>query len=101
MRFSITVTLVCLLPVIATAQSSASAAKPPLSFVESCRPDPSAPRFVLGGKVSDPTGAPLVGASVALRCGNFRLDARTSGDGTYRVTAPAGSPTTGSGRPTS
>jgi iron complex outermembrane recepter protein len=91
MRFSVTVTLAFLLPVFATAQSSATAAKPPLSFVESCRPDPSAPRVVLGGKVSDPTGAPLVGASVALRCGNFRLDARTSGDGTYRVTAPAGS----------
>src|SRR5712691_4831983 len=90
MRFSITVTLVCLLPAIASAQSSANAQKQPVSFAESCHPDPAAPRVALAGKVSDPTGAPLVGASVALRCGNFRQDARTTGDGTYRVTAPAG-----------
>ena len=85
MRFSITVALVCLLPGIAIAQ------KAPVSFVDSCRPDPTAPRVSLAGKVSDPTGAPLVGASVALRCGTFRQDARTTGDGTYRITAPAGS----------
>ena len=92
MRFSMSVALVCsLLPAITSAQSSAAAKKQPVSFVESCRPDPAAPRVALAGKVSDPTGAPLVGASVALRCGNFRQDARTTGDGTYRVTAPAGS----------
>src|SRR5207247_7131415 len=37
------------------------------------------------------SGAPLVGASVALRGGTFRQDARTTGDGTYRTSAPAGS----------
>ena len=84
MRFSITVLLACMLPAIAIAQK-------PVSFVESCRPDPAAPRVSLSGKVADPSGAPLVGASLALRCGNFRQDARTTGDGTYRVTAPAGS----------
>ena len=83
MRFSVTFTLMVLLPAIAAAQK-------PLSFAESCRPDPAAARVVLSGKVSDPSGAPLVGASVALRCGNFRQDSRTTGDGTYRVTAPAG-----------
>ena len=89
MRFSITITLACLLPAIASAQSSTGSK--PVSFLESCRPDPGAPRVTLAGKVSDPSGAPLVGASVALRCGNFRQDARTTGDGTYRVTVPAGS----------
>jgi iron complex outermembrane receptor protein len=85
MKFSVAVTLMCLLPAIASAQ------KQPLSFADSCHPDPSAPRVVLAGKVSDPSGAPLVGASVAVRCGNFRQDARTTGDGTYRLVAPAGS----------
>lgn len=84
MRFSITVALVCLLPGIAIAQ------KQSVSFVDSCHPDLTAPRVSLAGKVSDPSGAPLVGASVALRCGNFRQDARTTGDGSYRITAPAG-----------
>ena len=84
MRFSITVLLACMLPAIAIAQK-------PVSFVESCRPDPAAPRVSLSGKVADPSGAPLVGASLALRCGNFRQDARTTGDGTYRLIAPAGS----------
>src|ERR1700736_2731750 len=91
MRFSITVTLACLLPAIVSAQSSTAAQKQPVSFLESCRADPAAPRVALSGKVSDPTGAPLVGASLALRCGNFRQDTRTTGDGTYRVSAPAGS----------
>ena len=85
MRFSITVALVCLLPGIAVAQ------KAPVSFADSCRPDPTAPRVSLTGKVSDPSGAPLVGANVALRCGSFRQDSRTTGDGTFRITAPAGS----------
>src|SRR5207248_3915284 len=61
------------------------------SFVDTCRPDPAAPRVALSGKVSDPTGAPLVGASLTLRCGTFRQDARTTGDGTFRISAPAGS----------
>ncbi|PYQ34908.1 MAG: hypothetical protein DMF57_04765 [Acidobacteria bacterium] len=85
MRLSTAVTLACLLPAIAWAQQK------PVSFLESCRPDPAAPRVSLSGKVADSSGAPLVGASVALRCGNFRQDARTTGDGTYRISAPAGS----------
>lgn len=85
MRLSNALGLVCLLPAIAFAQ------KQPLSFVESCRADPSAPRVQLTGKVGDASGAPLVGATIALRCGTFRQDARTTGDGTYRLTAPAGS----------
>ena len=82
MRLTTALTLVCLLPAIASAQKS---------FVDTCRPDPSAPRVALSGKVSDSSGAPLVGASLALRCGTFRQDARTTGDGTYRISAPAGS----------
>ena len=86
MRFTITFALACLMPAIVWAQSS----KLPVSFVESCRPDASAPRASLAGKVSDQGGAPLVGARVTLRCGNLRQDARTSGDGTYRISAPTG-----------
>jgi len=84
MKLSTAITLAFLLPSIASAQK-------PVSFVESCRSDPAAPRVALSGKVSDPSGAPLVGASLALRCGSFRQDTRTTGDGTYRVSAPAGS----------
>lgn len=90
MRFTIPVALMCLVPPIAAAQSSGVEQKPAVSLLESCRPDLSAARFSLSGKVSDPAGAPLVGARVTLRCGNFRQDARTTGDGTYRVSAPAG-----------
>src|SRR5216684_87598 len=82
MRLTTALTLACLLPTIASAQKS---------FVDSCRPDPAASRVALSGKVSDSSGSPLVGASLALRCGSFRQDARTTGDGTYRIFAPAGS----------
>ena len=83
MRFSVILTLL-LFPLAAAAQRSVNA-------VESCRPDLSAPRVVFSGSVADASGAPVVGASVTLRCGSYRLDGRTSGDGTYRITAPAGS----------
>src|SRR5438128_4933705 len=86
MRFSVAITLMCLMPTVAAAQKSE-----PVPYVESCRPNLGAPHGSLSGKVTDASGAPLVGASVALRCGKFRLDARTTGDGTYRVSAPAGS----------
>src|SRR5687767_1411456 len=79
MRLSVVLTTCLLFSGVAAAQ------------VAPCRPDPSAPRHVLSGTVADSTGAPVVGATVTLRCGNLRLDARTSGDGTYRVSAPAGS----------
>src|SRR6185436_12112876 len=47
-------------------------------------------RVSFSGKVSDSSGAPIVGATVSLRCGTFRQDGRTTGDGAYRITAPAG-----------
>ena len=89
MRLSTVITLACLLPAVASAQTAAQ--KQPASFLDSCRPDPAAPHVALSGKVTDPSGAPVVGASLALRCGKFRQDARTTGDGTYRLSAPAGS----------
>jgi iron complex outermembrane receptor protein len=89
MRSSLVILVMSLLPVLASAQSST--APQPVSFVDQCKPDPSATRVPFTGKVTDPTGAPIVGATVALRCGNFRQDARTTGDGTYRINAPAGS----------
>src|SRR5438477_7645066 len=86
MRLSTAVMLASLLPAIGGAQTTRQP-----SFLEACRPDPAAPRVALSGKVTDSSGAPLVGATLALRCGNFRQDTRTSGDGTYRVSAPGGS----------
>lgn len=82
MRTSIMVMLLVLVSLMAAAEESPVAA---------CRPDLAAPRLPVSGTVTDPSGAPIVGASVALRCGKFRLDARTTGDGSYRMTAPAGS----------
>ena len=84
MRLSVAITLTWLIAAVAAAQK-------PVSFVESCRPDPTAPHVDFTGKVSDPTGAPLVRAAVALRCGTFRQDGLTTGDGTFRISAPAGS----------
>jgi iron complex outermembrane receptor protein len=83
MRISVILTLVVLLAVAAPAQES-------VGSVANCRADLAAPRLVFKGSVSDPSDAPVVGASVALRCGTFRLDARTSGDGTFHISAPAG-----------
>lgn len=55
-----------------------------------CRYDARAPRVTLSGAVHDQTGGALHGATVTLECGSFRVDARTVGDGTYRIAAPAG-----------
>jgi iron complex outermembrane receptor protein len=84
MRFAVVLTLLVLVPAVAAAEEESAGP------IESCRPNLAAPRVVVSGSVADPNGAPLVGASVALQCGKFRLDARTSGDGTYRLSAPAG-----------
>lgn len=61
------------------------------AFVGSCQYDARKPRVVLTGKVTDETGAVLVGANVRLECGAFRQVAHTVGDGTYSLTAAAGS----------
>ncbi len=91
MRRAVALTLLTLAPVLATAQGPAAAApETSLSFVESCRPNPDAPRVPLTGTVTDPTEAPVPGASVTLRCGDFRQEARTLGDGSYRIVVPAG-----------
>ena len=84
MRIPVAVLVISLVGGVASAQQK------PASFVETCKPDLAAPRVSLAGKVSDASGAPIVGASIALRCGNFRQDTRTTGDGTYKITAPAG-----------
>ena len=92
MKLALAVTLMALAPVVAGAQTPDGG--PPAktaTFVDSCRYDPSASKVVLEGKVSDPDGAPLLGATVALRCGTFRQDARTAGDGTFRLSVSAGS----------
>lgn len=84
MRRFVFVTLVTLVSLTAAAQERAGS-------IADCKADLSAPRVAVTGKVTDPSGAPVVGASVALQCGRYRLDGRTSGDGSFRIVAPAGS----------
>jgi len=80
-----------LAPALASAQT-ATAAVPATGaeFADTCRHDPGQPEARITGTVADETGGRLLGAAVTLRCGSFRLDARTGADGTYAFTAPAG-----------
>src|SRR5687768_14381150 len=80
MRFTVIALVIALIPAVIAAQTAAE-----------CQPDLNAMRQAVSGTVTDADGAPIVGASVSVQCGRFRLDARTSGDGTYRLTPPAGS----------
>jgi len=61
------------------------------AFVDTCRVDADNPTVILSGRITDPGEGTLSGAIVILRCGAFRQEARTAADGTYRLTAPAGS----------
>lgn len=83
MRLAAALTLVALTTAIASAQSSPSP--------EACAFDAAAPRAQVSGRIVDPSGAPLVGASLTLACGSFRMEARSIGDGSYSLAAPAGS----------
>jgi iron complex outermembrane receptor protein len=88
----VAVTLVALGALVAGAQTPAAApqgAAP--AFTDTCKVDTGQPQVRLTGTVADQEGAPLVGASVVLTCGSFRLDARTVGDGSYSFAAPVGS----------
>jgi iron complex outermembrane receptor protein len=62
-----------------------------LSAAASCRFDGSQPVVRLSGTVTDTTSATVLGATVTLRCGSFRRDTRTLADGSYSLSAPAGS----------
>jgi iron complex outermembrane recepter protein len=73
--------LVLLVPGLAQAQSSAA----------TCHFDGNQPSVRLTGTVTDSTGAAMLGATVTLRCGAFRRDSHTASDGTYALSAPAGS----------
>lgn len=84
MRVVFAAMLMALGPLVAGAQTASS-------FVDTCRVDAGQPDVVVSGQITDEDGGALVGATVALRCGSFREDVRTVGDGTYRFTAPAGS----------
>jgi iron complex outermembrane receptor protein len=55
-----------------------------------CHFDGSQPAVRLTGTVTDPTGATVLGATVTLRCGTFRKDTHTPADGSYVISAPAG-----------
>jgi iron complex outermembrane receptor protein len=55
-----------------------------------CRFDATQPTARLNGMVADSTGATILGATVSLKCGSFRKDTHTLGDGTYSLSAPAG-----------
>ena len=82
MRLSAALTLIVATVAVASAQGSPAP--------EACVYDSSAPRAEVTGRILDPSGAPLVGASLTMRCGAFRQDARTIGDGSFRIAAPAG-----------
>lgn len=69
-------------PSLASAETSGAAA--------SCHFDGRQPPVRLSGTVTDPTSATVLGATVTLRCGNFRRDTHTLADGTYALSAPAG-----------
>ncbi|HYD16635.1 MAG TPA: TonB-dependent siderophore receptor [Candidatus Nanoarchaeia archaeon] len=56
----------------------------------SCQFDSKQPNVRLNGSVADQTGAAVLGATVTLKCGNFRQDTHSAGDGSYNITAPAG-----------
>ena len=91
-KLAVAVTLVALGAFVAGAQTPAAApqgAAP--AFTDTCKVDTGQPHVRLAGTVADQEGAPLVGATVTLTCGSFRLDARTVGDGSYSVSAPVGS----------
>ena len=83
MRLAAALTLIAVTTTVAGAQGAAAP--------DACVFDPAAPRAEIAGKVVDPSGAPLVGAALTLRCGSFHQDARTIGNGTYSIAAPAGS----------
>ena len=83
MRLAAALTLIAVTTTVAGAQGAAAP--------DACVFDPAAPRAEIAGKVVDPSGAPLVGAALTLRCGSFHQDARTIGNGTYSIGAPAGS----------
>jgi iron complex outermembrane receptor protein len=69
-------------PGLCSAQASSAAA--------ACSFDGSRPAVRLSGTVSDTTNATVLGARVTLRCGSFRRDTSTLADGSYALSAPAG-----------
>lgn len=91
MSLMVAVSLLALAPAIASAAPPASPSKGATSFVDTCKVDPAQPKVTLTGKVTDESGTPLQSAAVTLRCGAFRAEGRSAGDGTYSITAPAGS----------
>ena len=55
-----------------------------------CQIDPQSPQVRLSGTISDPSGGLIPGATVVLKCGNFRQETRSASDGTYSVSVPVG-----------
>ena len=56
-----------------------------------CQFDSQQPEAHLTGMVSDKSGAVVIGATLTLKCGNFRRDTQTTADGSYSLSAPKGS----------
>ncbi|HEY3349010.1 MAG TPA: TonB-dependent siderophore receptor [Thermoanaerobaculia bacterium] len=83
-------TQLALTVVLAALAAGPLEAQAPASFVDTCRVDASQPEAKLSGRVHDPAGAPVGGASVTLSCGAFRRSVRTVGDGAYSFAAKAG-----------
>lgn len=76
----------------ASAQSSASNnAAPSATTPTTCHFDAKQAQVRLSGTVTDATKAAVLGATITLKCGNFRQDTHTTGDGTYSISVPSGS----------
>lgn len=82
--------MLALLLVLCSSWAIAQTAQSGTTTGTTCHYDAKQPLVRLSGTVSDPTNATVLGATVTLKCGNFRQDTHTTSDGTYSVSAPAG-----------
>lgn len=58
----------------------------------SCKgPDNSGAKSEVTGKIHDPGGAAVPGATVSIECGAHRFETTTNGEGNYQLSVPSGS----------
>jgi iron complex outermembrane recepter protein len=86
MKLSVAVAFMALIPALASAQAQTGSTP-----ADACRLDPRKPKIVLGGTVTDQSGASIGAAIVTLRCGTQKLIEHTRTDGAYKFMVPAGS----------
>lgn len=56
-----------------------------------CHYDARQPQVKLSGSVADPSGAAIPASVITLKCGSFHQNVQSAADGTYNISAPAGS----------